>query len=299
MTHPSEEQPQWKRIGLVVNRDRVGEPEVASLVARVRSILSERDLDVVLDRVAASCLGAGEGVDLPEMAAAVDLCLVLGGDGTVLATARAIGERAIPILPINLGQLGFLADVPPELAESALQHVLDGDYDIRERSRLRVTLLREDGSDETDLGWVLNDVVIAKSHEVARMIELETRVDGRLVSYYRADGLILSTPTGSTAYNLSAGGPLVDPGVSAVILTPICPHTLSQRPHVLSDERSIEVRLSQGEGVRLTLDGQAGHALEPGHFIRAIRAASPARFVTLSGYDRFETLRTKLGWGAQ
>jgi NAD+ kinase len=284
----------WKCIGMALKRE-AGDTKV--LLERVRAILLENSMEVVLDSIAAEQLGGTTGLALDEIAARAEVLIALGGDGTVLATTRAIGSRRVPILGVNLGHLGFLADVNPDEVDEALQAVFRGSYTITERSRLEVTQLRETG--EEVVGLVLNDAILATGGDVARMIELETRVDGHLVSRYLADGLILSTPTGSTAYNLSAGGPLLDTTVSATILTPICPHALSQRPLVLSDELGIEIRLRSDEDVHLTLDGQVGKLLRPGEGIRVCRSEYPALFLTIPGHSRFETLRSKLGWGSE
>ena len=249
---------------------------------------------MVLERETAVQLGGEPGQPLEHAVAGVDLCIVLGGDGTMLATARAIGARPTPILGINLGQLGFLTELHPEQLDPALAEILGGEFQVQERSRLAVTHLH--GNGETAVGLVLNDAVVTQSRDVARIIELESRVDGRRLARYRADGLIVSTPTGSTAYNLSAGGPLIDAGVAAMILTPICPHMLSMRPQVLPDMTPVEVRLTSPDPAQLTLDGQVGIDLAPGDGIRVIRSESSARFVVSSGHDPFETLRNKLGW---
>ncbi len=278
----------WKRVGVVLKR---GEGEMAPLLNRVLGILEQRSLDVLLDPEAGEHAPGVERAPLEDVAARSDLVIVRGGDGTVLAVARAIGERDMPIVAINLGHLGFLADVPPDAAEASLAAILGGDYAVHERARLAV---ETEGS--RDL--VLNEVVFSRGGELGRMIELEARVESKLVARYRADGLIISTPTGSTAYNLSAGGPLLDANVPAMVLTPICPHTLTQRPLVLPDSLTVVIQLSSSDEVRLALDGAVGPVLEPGDAIRVSRSAHPVRFVTPTGRDHFETLRTKLGWGA-
>jgi NAD+ kinase len=283
----------WKSIGVVL---KAGQREMTPLLETVLRVLAERRLELVLDEHAAECQGAS-GHSLEETAAAADLLVVLGGDGTVLATARALGQRAAPILGINLGQLGFLADLAPDDAEAALGRVFDGEYEIQERMRLEVLTL--DGEREVDSGLVLNDAVFSQGPDLVRLIELDTRVDGRSIGRYRADGLIVATPTGSTAYNLSAGGPILDPTVPAVILTPICPHTLSQRPLVLSDQSSVEVQPREGDEVHLTLDGQVGRTLRASERVRIARSEHPVRFVTAPNSDYFATLRQKLGWGSR
>ncbi|MFQ5514626.1 MAG: NAD(+)/NADH kinase [Myxococcota bacterium] len=287
----------WRRIGVAL---KGGQTEVGPLIARVAARVEAHGLELVLDPEAAAALPGTppeEAPKLEELPSRCDLLVVLGGDGTVLAAARAIGERDVAILGINLGQLGFLADIARDDLESALASVLSGRYCIQERARLQVTHDRVAGGCERDL--VLNDAVITKGSALARLIELEARVDERLIASYRSDGLILSTPTGSTAYNLSAGGPLVDPRLPALILSPICPHTLTQRPLVLPDSLRVEVRLHSREDATLTLDGQIGVPLRCGDRLQVTRSAHPLRFVTLSPHDPFATLRGKLGWGAR
>jgi NAD+ kinase len=210
---------------------------------------------------------------------------------------RAIGTRRVTVLGVNLVHLGFLNDVNPEDAEAALAATLRGDYTLVERARFAVSH-RRDGR-ELLRALVLNDAVIAKGSALARLIELEARVGERLISTYRSDGLIVATPTGSTAYNLSAGGPILDPQVRAAILNPICPHTLSLRPLVLPDDCEINVRLCSQEEAALTLDGQVGATLHTGDVVRVVKAAEPACFVMTPPHDHFDTLRTKLGWGSR
>jgi len=276
----------WKRIGVAL---KSGQTEVEPLLRRIVADVDDHGLEVVFER-------EGE-VSLEQVAARSDLLLVLGGDGSVLAAVRAIGERDVPILGINLGRLGFLTDVSPDDIHVALTTVLGGEYEIQERSRLAVTCLKQGAEPQVEL--VLNDAVITKGSALARLIELEALIDQKVIASYRSDGLILSTPTGSTAYNLSAGGPILDPRVAAMILNPICPHTLTQRPLVLPDSLQVEVRLLPREEATLTLDGQVGTPLQPGDAVRVTRSSHPARFITVPGHNHFETLRMKLGWGSR
>ena len=285
----------WKRIALTVKAGQSA--GVAALLTRMIALLQSRGLDFVLDAEAAALSGVPGGGKLDEIVAGADLLIVLGGDGSVLAAVRAIGARRVPVLGVNLGHLGFLTDVNPDEAEAALDATLRGNYTLVERSRFEVSH-RRDGR-ELLRGLVLNDAVIAKGSALARLIELEARVGGRLISTYRSDGLIVATPTGSTAYNLSAGGPILDPQVRAAILNPICPHTLSLRPLVLPDDVEISVRLCSQEEAALTLDGQVGATLRKDDVVRVVKAAEPVRFVTTPPHDHFDTLRTKLGWGSR
>lgn len=284
----------WKRIGVAL---KSGQSGVEPLLRRIVADVSEHGLELILEREVARVLDSDSDSDLEQVAARADLLIVLGGDGSMLAAARAIGEREVAILGINVGRLGFLADVSPDEVEAALAAVLGGDYRIRERSRLEVTCLKQGCEPQVDL--VLNDAVITKGTALARLIELEVLIDQKVIASYRSDGLIIATPTGSTAYNLSAGGPLVDPRLRAMIINPICPHTLTQRPLVLPDSVQVEVRLLPREEATLTLDGQVGMSLQPGDAVRVTRSARPVRFVTVPGHDLFETLRKKLGWGSR
>jgi NAD+ kinase len=287
----------WKRIGITV---KPGQPDLAALLRRVAAALAGRGLEFRFEPavtaeapdLAGACAASRE-----EALARADLVLALGGDGTVLGVARDIGPRALPILAVNLGHLGFLTAVPPSELESALDSVLRGEAQVIERARLLVESGVERGAPQRDL--VLNDVVFTKGTALARMIELQVRVEEQRVTTYRSDGLIVATPTGSTAYNLSAGGPLLHPGLAAIVLTPICPHTLTQRPLVLPDDQHVEVTLLSREDVAMTLDGQVVRTLRPGERVRIGRSPHSVRLVDLPGRDPFETLRTKLGWGAR
>ena len=266
------------------------------LLEAVVEVLTRHRIEPIPTPEAAATLGRGDGVPLEALTQSVDLCVVLGGDGTVLATARAIGKRDLPILGINLGHLGFLTAIAPEEVGTAFAAVFEGEYSVRKRARLEV--VTSNGNREVDSGLVLNDAVFTNRPDVARLIQLETRVDGREVATYRADGLIVSTPTGSTAYNLSASGPILEPAVPAMILTPICPHTLSLRPVVVSDESIVTVEPQGDELVRLTLDGQVGRTLEPGDMVKVTRSSYPVSFIELPESDHFETIRRKLGWAS-
>lgn len=230
-----------------------------------------------------------------EVAARSDALVVLGGDGTLLAASHLI-ETPVPVLGVNFGSLGFLTEITlPELYP-ALEGVLAGDYQFEERRMLRAAVRRE-GEPEV-AGDVLNDVVITKA-ALSRIIELDVTVDGIFVSAFRADGLIISSPTGSTAYNLAAGGPILHPALPAVVLTPICPHMLTNRPLVVSDQATVEVclvRIRESE-VHITFDGQHGFPLTSGDIVTVSRSAKTLRLVKAPGRDYFKVLRTKLKWG--
>ena len=273
-------------------------PESAAAGEAARGLekwLAERGLEVRLDSFAARALGR-EGQSRAAIAGSVDLLVVLGGDGTLLSVARELGPRPVPILGVNLGRLGFLAEVTPEEQYEALERVLAGD--IKTVKRMRLDVRAERDGVELDRFLAINDAVIARS-DPSRMIDLETLTDGGPVTTYHGDGLIVATPTGSTAYSLSAGGPILLPGLEALVLTPICPHTLSQRPLVLPQTVGIEIRVFPREGdAQLTVDGQAGLALHAGDRVLVSRSEHPVHFVVSPGRSRFDVLRTKLGWGA-
>jgi len=257
--------------------------------------LRARGLLVLLDAEAAEWVGGQPGYTREEVAERVDLLVVLGGDGTLLSVARAARERPVPILGVNLGTLGFLTEVVLDELFAALERVLVGDVRISVRMRLEVEV--RCGEKQRGRFLALNDAVVNKT-ALARMINLETRAGGKLVSEYHADGLIVATPTGSTAYSLSAGGPILAPELAAFVLTPICPHTLTQRPIVLPEASEIELRvLPPTEEVQLTVDGQEGLILSPEDHIWVRRSQAPVQLVESPFRNRFEILRQKLHWG--
>jgi NAD+ kinase len=279
-------------VGIGVKPDQ---PQVAERVAELDEWLRKRGIDVRLDPQAARWID-GEPVPLEELAGQVDLIVVLGGDGTLLAAARAVGERAVPLLGVNLGTLGFLSETSGDALFEALESALDGRLVVAERMRLEVTVER--GGETLERCLALNDAVIGKS-ALSRMIDLETRADGARVTTYHADGLIVATPTGSTAYSLSAGGPILLPEGRSIVLTPICPHTLTQRPLVLPGKCRVEILVldTRGGEVHLTVDGQVGIQLEEGDRLHITRSEHPTRLLVSPGRSRFEVMREKLRWG--
>lgn len=225
----------------------------------------------------------------------LDLLVVLGGDGTMIATARLLGERDIPILGINYGNLGYLTEFRIEEMFDALEMILRGDFELDKRIALRVEHTR--GDEILSSNRVLNDVVINKA-ALARIIEIETTLDKMFVNNFRADGLIIATPTGSTAYNLSAGGPIVFPTMNALVLTPICPFTLSNRPIVVPNDSEIELILkTPDEEVALTLDGQIGFQLQAEDCVKIRKSKTTFNLVQQPNRNYFEVLRDKLKWG--
>jgi NAD+ kinase len=283
----------------------IARPDLAEAAPALRELvqwLQRRGVKVVLEeRTAALADGStGGGWTLApgrEVAAQADAVVVLGGDGTLLGASRLIAtERPVPILGVNFGSLGFLTEITLGELYPTLESVLDGRFRYEERRMLRGFVRREGHPDVTD--DALNDVVVTKA-TLSRIIELDVSVDGLFVSTFRADGLIVSSPTGSTAYNLAAGGPILHPTLPAIVLTPICPHMLTNRPLVVSDGSAIEVRLRspQDGEVHLTFDGQRGFPMGRQDSVQVTRSPRTLRLVTAAGRDYYAVLRTKLKWG--
>lgn len=283
----------FKSIG-VISRPR--RANLSAVVPALFAWLEARGLRVFYDEETASALpNATHGLSRDQVAEKSDLLLVLGGDGTLLAAAREAASRGIPILPVNMGSLGFLTSFTVEELYPALEETLAARSSMSERVMLQVELLRN--SVQLDQRHVLNDAVINKG-ALARMIELELSIDGDFVCRYRADGLVVATPTGSTAYSLSAGGPIVHPSVEAFIITPICPHTLTDRPVVVRDFTHVEVKLtSNSEDIYLTLDGQKGIPVQENDRIRVVRSTQRLKLIQPPKKSYFEILRSKLKWG--
>jgi NAD+ kinase len=282
-----------KRIGIVAKTDR---DEARTVVPELLRWALSRGLQPLCDKeTAAICPDVAVATARkPDLPGQVDLLLVLGGDGTLLAMARLVGDLGVPILGVNLGGLGFLTALTVEELFPALEAYLGGGLVVEERMMLAASVSRE-GEQLVDY-VALNDMVITKS-AMSRIIRLEVAVDGELATAYRADGLIISTPTGSTAYCLSAGGPIVFPTMDAVVLTPICSHTLTNRPIVLPADQRIDVRLLTDQDVMLTADGQVGFALRQWDTIEVRRASSRIRLLRFPQKHFFSVLRTKLKWG--
>lgn len=280
-----------ERVGVAV---KTTSSEAAELGRRLLSRLRELGIESVVDVESAELFEHAGGVERADLASLVDLVVVLGGDGTLLSVTRGeVGDT--PVLGINMGSLGFLTEHPPERLFDALDAVLAGRAELQRRERLVVTVLSPDRDPATF--WVLNDAVINKS-ALARMIVLSLHVNNEFVSHFKADGLIVATPTGSTAYNLSAGGPILVPTLEIILVTPICPHTLTNRPIALSLDSVVEVRLeSPDEEVYLTLDGQQGFPISDRDLIRIRRSPHPVHLITLPGQSYFQVLHRKLKWG--
>jgi NAD+ kinase len=285
--------PTFKTIGII---SRPRRSNLAEVVPPLLAWLKEHGVRTVLDpETAGSLKEQGLGKTRHQVAEQADLLLVLGGDGTLLAAAREAAPRGVPILPVNMGSLGFLASFTVDELYPALEATLAGESTINERVLLLVE--RVNRGEILTKQRVLNDCVVHKG-TLARMIELELYVDDGFVCRYRADGLIVATPTGSTAYSMSAGGPIVHPMVESILITPICPHTLSDRPVVIHDTSKIELRVAESsESVFLTLDGQTGVPMQVGDRVRITRAKERLKLIQPRNKSYFEILRSKLKWG--
>ena len=287
-----------KRIGIVL---KPNQPDALKTICELVDWLAKREITLVgaleldRERIQRETGCAIETLEAEKLAQNVDLMLVLGGDGTMIATARMIGDAEVPVVGVNYGGLGYLAEFRIEEMYTALEAILPGDYRLEKRVMLDVELKR--GDETVTQNRVLNDVVINKS-ALARIIEIEAYLDDLFVNSFRADGLIVSTPTGSTAYNLSAGGPVIFPSMNAVVITPICPFTLSNRPIVVPDDIPIELRLkTDKEEVALTLDGQVGFPLLVEDRVVIRKSSTTFNLIPPPSRNYFDVLRTKLRWG--
>ncbi len=278
------------RVGLLLKRSQ---PEAVDIARDLQARLAARGVDshVLADRLDPTADGVTLDEDDLEH---VDLLVVLGGDGTLLHGAALVADRGIPILGVNLGNVGFLTSCPPERAWPTLEAALDGRLVLEERMRLRVELVREGGT--RIVGQACNDVVVSQS--IARLMNLEARLDGNLVSHYRVDGLILATPTGSTAYSLAAGGPILTPDLRVLVLTPICPHTLAHRPLVVPASSHLSLRLAvPAANVLVTIDGQTIATLGERDHVEVWAAERPLKLYRPAETSYFDILREKLAWG--
>lgn len=281
----------FKHIALISKPDAT--PRLLDTLASALRFLQKRGAAVSLSENSADLLNRPDGLPVASLGQRCDLAIVIGGDGTLLHSARELVDSGIPLLGINLGRLGFLVDISPDSMCDMLEAVFNGDYEQEERMLLRCSIRGQQDQ------LALNDVVLHKWN-MARMIEYETWVNNGFLGAQRSDGLIVSTPTGSTAYALSGGGPLLSPGLDAMTLVPICPHTLSNRPIVVSGNSQITIRISgrtDPDHVRVTCDGQASLQAPAGVDIVVRRHNTALRLLHPAGHDHYQILRTKLGWG--
>ena len=285
----------FKKIGVVGKYDS---PNLSRSLEKLVAFLQARRLEVVLDNRSASALpgGVAPAVSMDELGAHADVVVVLGGDGTLLSVARALASRDVPLIGINLGRLGFLTDIPADSMETMLGEVLEGHYHAEDRTLLHAEVERH--GEVVTSTVALNDVVVSKGAR-GSMIEFEVYVDRQFVFHLRSDGLIIATPTGSTAYALSSGGPILHPTLRAFTLVPISPHTLSNRPIAISDESTIEVILVRGVGANANFDVQDSFELEEDD--RVVMTTSDLRIRLLHplGHNYFAMLREKLHWSAK
>ena len=281
-----------RKVGIIAN---VTKESAVEYTCRLLDWLLQKGLEVLLDEEIAEKIDSTRGVDRMKLAAAVDLVVVFGGDGTLLLASRSLKGHDVPIVGINLGGFGFMTVVNLNEIFSAMELILDGAYTTTKRMMLDVLL--ETGAGITREYSVLNDIVITRGN-LSGMINLETFVNDRYLTTFKADGLIISTPTGSTAYSLSAGGPIVLPDLKSIIINPICPHTLTNRPIMLSPNSNVRVVLwTSDESAAVTLDGQIYEIIKPGDAIHVRKSSCYINLIDSPHRDYLEILRTKLGWG--
>jgi NAD+ kinase len=283
-----------KTVGII---SRPRREDIARVVPPLVKWLQSHGAEVACDSETNDCLGSlsVHTRKREELPGCTDLLIVLGGDGTLLSAGRLAAERRVPILAVNLGGMGFLTTVPQDELYSILEEIFTGKHRVSERVMLESEIVRDGAVIRRQIA--LNDAVLNKA-ALARIMDLELRVDGEYVTTYKSDGLILSTPTGSTAYSLAAGGPIVYTTVEAFVVTPICPHTLTNRPLVIPDSATIEIEFkAEDDAVFLTLDGQIGIELVRGDHICVRKAAEKLLLVRPAKKTYYEILRNKLKWG--
>ncbi len=292
--------PATRRFNTIGLFAKLGDARLAPALANLLKHLAARNLRILADQQSCARL-ADSGVELASaatLAQTCDLGIVIGGDGSLLAAAQSLAPAGVPLVGINLGRLGFLVDISPAETQVRIDDILAGQYLEEQRAMLSTELLRQ-AQDRVEL-TAFNDVVLRVRNEV-RMIEFDTYIDDCFVNTQRADGLVVSTPTGSTAYALSGGGPILHPRLQAIVLVPICPHTLSHRPIVVGADCRIEVVLRPHNRCAATVscDGQTSHTIKPGERIRIRRHAEDLRLLHPHDYDYYHILRAKLRWSEQ
>ncbi len=285
----------FQKIGIISKRTISEQvPLLKSIVKTVRKYSKQ----LYLDEHAAPLITGEKGLSKSEIFNLSDLIIVLGGDGTILKSASGVGKRITPVLGVNLGNLGFLSEILPAELDAALHQISKKDYSLDRRTLLRVTIYR--GGKKVNTFLSMNDAVINQGL-FARLIELKIEIDQRKVASFKADGMIIATPTGSTAHSLSAGGPIVHPSLNALILTPICPSTLALRPIVIPNDRTVKITIAtQRRGsynIGLTMDGQVTIPLEYGDEIKIRKSSRQYYMIRLQTKNYYRLLREKLGWG--
>ena len=281
-----------EKVGILLKRNK---PEAIEITGKLVRWFNQRRIAVYLEDEVAGQFDGSTGCPREALPSNVEAVLVLGGDGTLLSLVRLMGENQIPILGVNVGGLGFLTEITLDNLYNVLEGLIQGDYKCHRRMTLTINVMRK-GEVVADF-TVLNDAVINKG-ALARIIDLETTISGEYLTTFKADGLIISTPTGSTAYSLSAGGPIVYPSLQTIVITPICPHTLTNRPIIIPDSSVIKATLnSENEEVILTLDGQVGFSLQFRDTVEIRKGSNPILLIESPYKSYFEVLRTKLRWG--
>lgn len=286
----------FKKIGII---GKLTDPKVAETMSELAKQLTDRGIEVLIDKKTADKLLPNTQyptADRDTLAASVDLCVIVGGDGTLLNAARSLSAFDVPLLGFNLGRLGFLTDLLPSDMTDKLDEILSGDYNEEPRGLLQVSIYRDDKLINQECAF--NDVVLHK-WKGARMLEYETYIDKGFLNTTRSDGLIVSTPTGSTGYALSGGGPIIHPELHAIVLVPICPHTMTYRPIVVYAESKIKIVLknTNDSGAQITCDGQINMDVRVGDIIRINKHEHLVTLIHPSNYDYFSILRKKLHWG--
>ena len=288
--------PIFQSVGIIGKKR---DPRVGPTLARLAALLRKLGCAVLVEAASADHVDdpACSYVSVDELGQRCDLVVVVGGDGTLLAAARALARTGVPILGVNQGRLGFMVDVTPDEMDATLTQIFAGDYVREERLLLTANILRASGKADGPF-LAINDVVI-RNQAAVRMLDFSTWIGKEFISQHRADGFIVSTPTGSTAYALSGGGPVLHPSLQALALVPICPHTLSDRPIVVGSDRPVRIVLGGGEGTRamFTCDGQTNESINPGDAIEISRAQETLRLIHPANYNYFNILRNKLHWG--
>lgn len=286
-----------KTVGLV---GKYQHEAVGDHIARLGRFLQQRGLQVILDAHTAELIPEPPAPSLPlaDMGHKIDLAIVIGGDGTLLHVARSLAAHGVPIIGVNQGRLGFLTDIPVDHMEREIGNILDGDFQSEQRLLLHAEIVRK--GRVVHAAHAFNDVIVTKG-DLARLIEFETYIGGEFVHSARGDGLIVASPTGSTAYALSAGGPILHPTLPAIVLVPICPHTLSNRPIVVSSDSVVELVMigPVQNQAHVTFDGQLNYVLDDDDRIRVRRAAHAVELLHPSGRNHYDVLRAKLHWGTK
>jgi len=282
----------FQKVAIVGRHD---DPRVAEPMTQLVNHLTKAGLEIFAARENLLDLPLSR-VDETELPMLADLMIAVGGDGTMLYAGSLAWQDDVPLLGINRGRLGFLADVSPDAMLSSVDHILNGEYSIESRLLLEGKLQRADGTVET--GIAFNDIVLQR-RETGRMVDFEASVAGQFVNTHSGDGLIVATPTGSTAYALSCGGPIIEPQLDAVVVVPICPHTLTDRPIVIAANQQIDIRLLKREdtGAAVAVDGRSIGAIAPDDALTISAASKRIQLIHPPGYDFYEILRSKLLWG--